>query len=160
MTRTADIHKEVEFFDHFEEVHGDYDVLGETAYRRLLNRFAALVRPKSGERCVDLGCGTGAFTRRLAEFELEILGIDVSPRSIERARERGPGQKYEAQDIMATSLPDDSMDIAVFSGVLHHLPTAADQGGRVARKLSRSAFRGAALWLRSARGESEYVAVS
>lgn len=129
MKEGADLSKEVEFFDHFEEEHGDYDVLGGVAYRQLLARFAKLVRPRAGETCIDLGCGTGAFTRRLDKFGLDLLGVDISPRSIERARkEAGPRQTYEVRDIMATGLPDASVDIAVFSGVLHHLPTEAERG--------------------------------
>ena len=128
MKEHADQSKEVEFFDHFEEEHGDYDVLGGLAYRQLLKRFGRLVRPRAGEKCIDLGCGSGAFTRRLEGFGLELLGVDISPRLIERARKEGPGQTYEVRDIMATGLPASSMDVAVFSGVLHHLPTEAERG--------------------------------
>jgi SAM-dependent methyltransferase len=136
MKHRADLSKEVEFFDHFEQEHGDYDVLGDLAYRRLLSRFAKLVRPRAGERCIDLGCGTGAFTRRLERFGLDLLGVDISPRSIERAKQLGLGQRYEVRDIMATGLPDASVDVAVFSGVLHHLPTESERG-----KALREAFR-------------------
>lgn len=113
---------EVEFFDEFERQHGDYDVLGKRAYKQLLNRFQTLVKPEKNQLCVDLGCGTGAFTRRLAIFGLDLLGIDISPRSIARANQEGGGPKYMTGDIMAVDLPAESADIAVFSGVLHHLP--------------------------------------
>jgi SAM-dependent methyltransferase len=143
MKERADTAKEVEFFDHFEAQHGDYDVLGDLAYRRLLDRFGRLVRPRVGEKCIDLGCGTGAFTRRLAEFQLDLTGVDISPRSIERAAQQSPGQRYEVRDIMATGLPDACMDIAVFSGVLHHLPTARERAGALteARRLLRPGGR-------------------
>jgi SAM-dependent methyltransferase len=143
MKERADTSKEVEFFDHFEAEHGDYDVLGDLAYRRLLSCFGRLVRPRAGEKCIDLGCGTGAFTRRLAQFELDLTGVDISPRSIERAAQQNPGQRYEVRDIMATGLPDASVDIAVFSGVLHHLPTARERAGALteARRLLRPGGR-------------------
>lgn len=114
--------REIEFFDEFEQKHGEYDVLGRRAYKQLLARFGELVRPKKGQLCVDLGCGTGAFTRRLSVFELDLLGIDISPRSIARANQEGGGPKYMTGDIMSVDLPSESADIAVFSGVLHHLP--------------------------------------
>lgn len=143
MKEHADTSKEVEFFDHFESEHGDYDVLGDLAYRRLLSCFARLVRPRAGERCIDLGCGTGAFTRRLAAFELDLTGVDISPRSVDRAAQQSPAQRYEVRDIMATGLPDASVDIAVFSGVLHHLPTARERSGALteARRLLRPGGR-------------------
>lgn len=118
-----DVRKEVAFFDAFAG-HGDYDVLGDQAYRRLLDRFAALVRPRAGERCVDLGCGTGAFTRRLAYFGLDRLGVDVSEKAIQRARTARDGVRYVVADIRRTGLATGVFDVIVYSGVLHHCPDA------------------------------------
>src|SRR3989304_6050778 len=49
-----------------------------------------LVRVRPGLRAVDLGCGTGELTRRLADAlpESDVLGIDSSPEMLERAAER------------------------------------------------------------------------
>jgi trans-aconitate 2-methyltransferase len=47
-----------------------------------------LVKVREGMRVVDLGCGTGELTRRLAD-ELpgsEVVGVDSSPEMLERAR--------------------------------------------------------------------------
>ncbi len=115
--------KEVEFFDRFEARHHDYDVLGEAAYRRLLGLFASLVAPRGGERCVDLGCGTGAFTRRLRTFSLVLTGMDISPAAVARANALAQGERYVVGDIRETGLPAASFDIVVLSGVLHHLRT-------------------------------------
>ena len=66
---------EVKFFDGFVEEHGDYDVLGKGAYKQLLWQFGSLCEPHPHESCVDCGCGTGAFTRRLLKFDLDLIGI-------------------------------------------------------------------------------------
>ena len=116
-----DIQKEAEFFDHFESNHGDYDVLAEDAYRRLLGLFDALVRPRRGERCIDLGCGTGAFTRRLRGFGLDLVGLDISPKCVERANRQSAGERYVVGDMVDTKLDDKSFDIVLYSGVLHHI---------------------------------------
>ncbi len=121
--------KEIAFFDRFASEHGDYDVLGDLAYARLLALFAACVVPSPGDRCIDLGCGTGAFTRRLARFGLDLTGMDISPRSVERAAERDAGVRYVVGDITATGLPDASFDIIVYSAVLHHFPTRESRLG-------------------------------
>lgn len=118
--------REVEFFDEFAD-HADYDVLGERGYARLLAVFDESVRPREGERCIDLGCGTGAFTRRLRVFGLELTGIDISPRSVERARASEDGIRYEVGDITATDLAEGSFDVAALSGVLHHITASADR---------------------------------
>ena len=60
-----DIDKEVSFFDRFEAEHGDYDVLAEESYERILKAMFGGLKLRPGTTCVDLGCGTGAFTRRL-----------------------------------------------------------------------------------------------
>jgi SAM-dependent methyltransferase len=115
-----DVAKETAFFDHFETVHGEYDVLGERAYRRILGLFGRLVRPREGERCVDLGCGTGALTRRLSIFNLDLTGMDISPRCIEAAARISPLGRYLVGDVRAPDFADGSADIVVYSGVLHH----------------------------------------
>lgn len=122
-----DINKEIEFFDRFEAEHEDYDVLGEGAYVRLLRLFQELVQPRAGDRCIDLGCGSGAFTQRLAHLELDLCGMDISPRLVERANSRGGRERYVVGDIMNSGLPAGSFEVVVYSGVLHHFPTAADR---------------------------------
>src|SRR3954468_25062765 len=114
------LEREVEFFDQFATTHGDYDVLSDGAYARLTALFARRVRPRPGERCIDLGCGTGAFTKHLARFELDRTGMDISPRSVERANAGSNGARFITGDITASGLPPASFDIIVYSGVLHH----------------------------------------
>jgi len=41
-------------------------------------------------RVLDMGCGKGAFTSLLARPDREVVGVDVSPTAIEKARERAP----------------------------------------------------------------------
>jgi SAM-dependent methyltransferase len=117
------VDKEVEFFDGFAAKHQDYDVLGSGAYRRLLALFKTFARPEPAQRCIDLGCGTGAFTQRLRPYGLELWGMDISPASIERATATAQGERYLVGDIRETGLDAGSFDIVVLSGVLHHLLT-------------------------------------
>src|ERR671939_563755 len=55
------------------------------------------VRPRM--TVIDLGCGTGELTRRLADGlpESDVLGIDSSPEMLERARaqEEREGLRFE-----------------------------------------------------------------
>jgi ubiquinone/menaquinone biosynthesis C-methylase UbiE len=120
---------EVEFFDRFAAEHGDYDVLGEGAYRRLRSLFCKLVAPRPGERCIDLGCGTGAFTSRLTGLGLSLWGMDISPASVARGQAKGDGVTYVLGDITRTQLDDGSFDIILYSGVLHHFSTEEQRRG-------------------------------
>lgn len=57
------------------------------------------IRPKM--RVVDLGCGTGELTRRLADSlpESDVLGLDSSAQMLERTQEYArPGLRFEAGD--------------------------------------------------------------
>jgi len=121
-----DVQKEREFFDKFEAEHGDYDVLDEGAYKRLLAMFDEMVQPKPGERLADLGCGTGAFTRRLHKFGLDLTGVDISELQVARGNRESVDkdkERYVVGDIRDTGLPESSFDIVVYSGVLHHCDT-------------------------------------
>jgi SAM-dependent methyltransferase len=67
----------------------------------------------------------GAFTRRLLEFDLNLLRIDISARSIDSAQAHAQAdgrEKYRVGDICKLDIADKSVDIVVFSGVLHHVP--------------------------------------
>ncbi len=60
-----------------------------------------LVRVRPGLRVVDLGCGTGELTRRLADAlpESEVLGLDSSPQMLEKARPWSHGGlRFESGD--------------------------------------------------------------
>jgi SAM-dependent methyltransferase len=112
-----ELEKEIRFFDSRA---GAYDVLTERAYRRLVSMLRDAVPGLCDGTAVDLGCGTGAFTRKLGALGLHVTGVDISPRSIARAIEQGGG-RFVVGDIRATGLPDASFDCAVMSGVLHHV---------------------------------------
>ena len=61
-----------------------------------------LVDTRPGLRVVDLGCGTGELTRRLADSlpESNVLGLDSSPQMLERTREHErPGLRFEQGDL-------------------------------------------------------------
>ena len=78
---------------------------------------------ESGMTVLELGCGTGYFTRELARSAADIIAIDVSPELLEIARANGSLQniRYEVQNACALSYSDAMFDSVVGSSVLHHL---------------------------------------
>ena len=57
-----------------------------------------LVDVRPGMRVVDLGCGTGELTRRMADTlpNCDVLGLDASPQMLERTQEFArPGLRFE-----------------------------------------------------------------
>src|SRR5262245_60885274 len=57
-----------------------------------------LLAPQSGERILDLGCGTGHLTARIAETGALVIGLDRSEAMIEQARRLHPRLHFEVAD--------------------------------------------------------------
>ena len=77
-----------------------------------------------GKKIVDLGCGYGWFCRWAQEQgAAEVLGLDVSEKMLERAREMTQSQQinYQIRDLEKLQLPADSLDLAYSSLALHYL---------------------------------------
>ena len=89
--------------------------------RAMLNAYLSELRLPSGAIALDVGCGTGAVSRVLAEMPgvREVIGIDPSPVFIEKARELGEGfprLSFQTADGLAVPFPDASFDLV---GVRH-----------------------------------------
>lgn len=73
------------------------------------------------ERIIDLGCGDGVLTKRLAELvpEGSVIGIDSSPSMIAQARKlEGRNIQFELLDIDRLDLTDE-FDLAFSNAALH-----------------------------------------
>ena len=69
---------------------GDFWAIESSPYES--GRHAALAAAVSDSRygrTLEIGCGAGAFTRRLTDVSDEVLGLDISEAAIRRARDAG-----------------------------------------------------------------------
>lgn len=57
-----------------------------------------LLSPKSGERILDVGCGTGQLTAQIAELGSSVVGLDNSPAMIDEARRLFPEIEFQLAD--------------------------------------------------------------
>lgn len=85
--------------------------IGEIEFR-LLQR---LLRPEAGESLLDVGCGTGYFTRRFAvEAGLRVVGLDPAVAWIDFARGRTAGsESYCVARAEALPFADRSFDYTI-----------------------------------------------
>ena len=109
-------------------------------------RAIELVDAQPGMRVLDLACGPGTLSRRLALDVSpggEVVGVDLAPGMIELADAAGiPNSRFEVMDIEQLSFADASFDAAVCGHGLQfvpQLPVALREARRVLRPRARFA---------------------
>ncbi len=86
--------------------------------RQLLDRLALSV-PAGGLIC-DLGCGPGQIARYLRDRGARVIGVDLSPRMIEQARQLNPDIEFQPGNMLALDVAADAWaGIAAFYSIIH-----------------------------------------
>jgi len=97
----------------------EYDAWYDTPRGRWIGdvEFQLLRRhldPNPGTSLLDVGCGTGWFTRRLAAAGLEVTGLDIDVAALDFARRRSGGHvRYVEGDARCLPFADQSFDQVV-----------------------------------------------
>ena len=106
-------------------------------------RVLELIDARPGMRILDLACGPGNLTRRLAARvapDGEVVGVDLAPGMIEIARSQSPtNARFELMDIEELRFEDASFDAAACGHGLQfapHLDRALAEARRVVRRTS------------------------
>jgi SAM-dependent methyltransferase len=80
------------------------------------------------ERCLhilEIGCGTGTFSRLLAQRARKVIAIDLSPQMIRLAQECSKlytNIDFVGGDVMTYPLPENQFDCIATLATIHHLP--------------------------------------
>ena len=96
-------------------------------FKAVLSARAAVRKPAFFKRAIDLGCGTGlaatAFVKEVDEF----IGIDLSPRMIERARATGLYAELEVNEMVQglRGKPDSGADLILAADAMVYLADLA-----------------------------------
>jgi ubiquinone/menaquinone biosynthesis C-methylase UbiE len=114
----------------FDEVAPDYDQTGVEFFTPIGRRLVGLLRARSGERALDIGCGRGAVTFPLARAvgpEGRVTAVDVSVGMVRltraQAEREGLGNVSVAvMDASSPTLPEHGFDVVASSLVLFFLP--------------------------------------
>lgn len=80
-----------------------------------------LLHPQSGERILDLGCGTGKLTQAIAQSGAQVIGIDSSAQMIQQAQKTYPSLFFQIED--GHDFHFDTPFDAVFSNAALHWMT-------------------------------------
>jgi SAM-dependent methyltransferase len=88
----------------------------------------ALCEPLAGKQVLDLGCGEGYCSRMLRQRGAHVVGLDVSERMIELARQAEHAQplgiRYDTADAVTADLGDASVDLVVAVFLFNYLGVA------------------------------------
>lgn len=122
--------------------------LAELGIRDFMTALRDHLQIRPGMRVLDIGCGQGFLSAYLAHRGAEVLGCDISPRSIKtcerRAAVSGLSDRctFKVMDCEALEVASESLDAVTGCFVLHHLdlPKVARELTRVLKPGARSAF--------------------
>ncbi|HYG98043.1 MAG TPA: class I SAM-dependent methyltransferase [Terriglobales bacterium] len=92
------------------------------AYRDLPELFAQHV---SGTKALDFGCGTGRSARFLKRNGFEVVGVDISPEMLERARQHDPEGDYRLVgdgDLSALASDEGTFDLVLSMFTFDNIP--------------------------------------
>lgn len=98
--------------------------------RRKYEVLASLLPPRRFRRALDLGCGLGLLSRHLAARADAVVGVDVAPSAVARARASHAdlaNLRFEAHDLL--HLPrsfDGGFDLVAVADVLYYLSPLDD----------------------------------
>ena len=115
---------------HIQYVHSTTEAEQRRLERRTVQTSAGFLIPhlRAGLRVLDCGCGPGSITVGLAATVApgEVIGLDVQPAQLDRARElaaqRGASNlRFERGSVYELPFPDESMDVVFAHNLVVHL---------------------------------------
>ena len=130
---------------YWERVASQYaatDPLGAVCYPAAppwFNRFYAYFQLRAVERllrgvafvgtdALDVGCGSGRWSRWLAERGARVVGIDPAAAMLTVARSLSPTVTFEQMSATNLSFPENSFDIVMAVTVIQHLRPVEQEG--------------------------------
>src|SRR6266576_1171089 len=96
-------------------------------FKAVLTARAAMRKPAFFKRAIDLGCGTGLAATAFAKGVDHFIGIDLSPRMIERSRATGLYAQLEVSEMVEglRGRPDASADLILAADAMVYLSDLA-----------------------------------
>jgi len=112
-----------------ESIRSDFDriaLLSEEGWNHSAHYHEFLLAqvPERCRRALEIGCGTGRFSRLLAGRAERVLALDLSPQMVRLARERSaayPNVEFVNADVETFHLGENQFDCVATVTTLHHL---------------------------------------
>ena len=112
-------------------------------FKAVLAARAAVRKPAFFRRAIDLGCGTGLAAAAFARDVDHFIGVDLSPRMIEKARATGLYAELEVDDMLQglRSKPETSAELILAADAMVYVADLAPvlRGGQARAGIRRRA---------------------
>lgn len=94
---------------------------GKKRWKRRVQILTDFILPKS--KVLELGCGTGYFTKEIVKTGAEIIAIDISPDLVRVAKDSisESNVSFIVDNAYSMSFEDEQFDHVIGSSILHHL---------------------------------------
>lgn len=98
----------------------------------------AFFEPGPRETALDVACGPGTLSLKLAPLSREVVGVDLTEELLSIAAQKGRDQglanvRFQAGDVESLPFPNESFDLVVCGSALHHFPDAQRVFGEMNR---------------------------
>jgi demethylmenaquinone methyltransferase/2-methoxy-6-polyprenyl-1,4-benzoquinol methylase len=133
----------------FTSVARSYDVMNDLMsggmHRMWKNRFVAKVKPRCGEKILDMAGGTGDIAFRMAEKGAQITVSDINPDMLAVGKERAEKRKltdlkWQVENAEKLSFADNSFDAYTIAFGIRNvtdIPSALREAHRVLKRGGR-----------------------
>ncbi|MEM5598027.1 class I SAM-dependent methyltransferase [Niallia circulans] len=109
-----------EYYDLMSDYVNQYHVMGNQRLDYIKKRLNYLMKP--GFEVLDLGCGNGITTNHISELGAnKVIGIDLSEKMIQSAREKYVNLDFRQGDITEIKLGN-KFDLITLFDVMEHIP--------------------------------------
>ena len=90
---------------------------------------------KKGASILDGGCGLGGWTTYYTAKGLDVVGLDISEKTVDRLKKTIPNCKFELGDIRETHFPDNHFDAYFSWGTFEHFESGLEACFREANRI-------------------------
>jgi 2-polyprenyl-3-methyl-5-hydroxy-6-metoxy-1,4-benzoquinol methylase len=104
-------------------------------YQRRFDAVMAALAAEPGDRVLEVGCGSGYYTRALVELGAKVTATDLSPAYVKQARSLAPEAEFCIEDAQRLSFPEGSFDRVLLTEVIEHVPDPGAAIGEAHRVL-------------------------
>ena len=130
-----------------------YDQATALATMQIIPVMLEAVRARSGQRLLDLACGTGSVAGAAAALGLIAEGVDFAPDMVALAQSRFPAQGFQVADVQNLPHSDASFDIVTCNIGLFHVADPAKALAEAARGLGSGGRFAFSQWAAPAQSE-------